>query len=61
MHRKRTHCHQREAHSLRLRERHRRQRDRIALEEVIGDPYGGGATVLAGGYLFLKPRGCIAL
>jgi hypothetical protein len=56
MHRKRTHCHQREVHSPCLRERDRRQRDRITLEEVIGDPYGGDATVLAGGYLFLKSR-----
>ena len=46
----------REAHSLCLRERDRRQRDRITLEEVIGDPCGGDATVLAGGYLFLKSR-----
>jgi hypothetical protein len=38
----------------RLRERHRSQGNRVALEEVIGNPHGGRPAVFAGGYLFLE-------
>jgi hypothetical protein len=54
VHREGAHSHQRDTHALRLRERHRRQGDRVTLEEVIRNPYSGGAAALSSGYFVIE-------